>query len=97
MVLAPGDFLNTGLLNFALPLAILWLLSRDPYFHPRKSWILLVSGAFSAEALASVALNRGAQAALAAAGLAVVAPFAFWGVAAGLFFFWLWFNVRVFF
>lgn len=97
MVLTPGDFLKTGLFNFALPLAILWLLSRDPYFHPRKPWILLVSAAFAAEALASVALNRIVQMTLAGAGLAVLAPFAFWGVVAGLFFFWLWVNVRVFF
>ncbi len=92
-----GDPPGAFLLNFGASLAILLALSRDPYFHPRLPWTLLVSTAFGLEAAASTVLGRGVEGALVAAGLAGLAPVAFWVLAVGLFFAWLWVNIRLFF
>ena len=39
----PYWYLILWVIAFAIPFAILSILSKDPYFNPHKGWILLVS------------------------------------------------------
>lgn len=85
------DFNNPVIIwaaNFCILFGILFILSRDPYFHPRTSWMLLVSTSIGLQAVASNAVY-GFVLPLSFAG-AVIVQIAF-------FFFWIWFDITAFF
>jgi hypothetical protein len=78
------SYLFHWIFNFSLPLLIIFLLSRDPYFNPRKSWSLILSSAIATQALVSLFIQS----------LLPLNPF-IPGILLALF--WLWLNINLFF